>query len=549
MTIATETGMNKTGMNGLIKRMSGEYESYLCDESRVIGNADSISFPRTEIELRYALAIECARGHRVTVQGGRTGVSAGAVPNGGHILNLSRMDGITGMRRDGDGAFYIRVQPGVALSSLQSAVAAKRFDTLEWGCAARAALADFRREGTYMFAPDPTERSATIGGMAACNASGALGYKYGPTRNHISALRVMLCDGRSISLRRGACRAKGRRLELRADDGSALRLDLPSYRMPDTKNAAGYFTREDMDAMDLFIGSDGTLGVIFEIELALVKRPAEIWNAMCFFGDESDALRFVAECRRGTVENLAAVEYFDGVSLGMLRREAEGGASRIRIPEMPARRGAAVCVELHSAHKSETMEQLFYVGECLDRSGGDIYDTWVARASATAADLREMRRVIPESVNRLIAQRKSADPAINKLAADMAVPDGFLRASLIMYRSATTEADLDCAIWGHIGNNHLHVNILPRNRPDFDKGKALIAEWARRIAEMGGTVSAEHGVGKLKREALKLMYGDRHILEMSALKRAFDPKGILGAGTMLPAGAIRPGGADSRLDA
>jgi D-lactate dehydrogenase (cytochrome) len=251
----------------------------------------------------------------------------------------------------------------------------------------------------------------------------------------------------------------------------------------------------------------------------------------------------VAECRRGTVENLAAVEYFDGASLGILREEAEGGAGRIRIPEMPARRSAAVCVELHSARENEAMEQLFYVGECLDRSGGGICDTWVARASASATDLREMRRVIPESVNRLIARRKSADPAIRKLAADMAVPDGFLRASLVMYRSATTEAGLDCAIWGHIGNNHLHVNILPRNRRDFDKGKALIEEWAKRIAEMGGTISAEHGVGKLKREALKVMYGDRHILEMSALKQAFDPRGILGAGTILPAGA------DGRRDA
>jgi D-lactate dehydrogenase (cytochrome) len=145
-----------------------------------------------------------------------------------------------------------------------------------------------------------------------------------------------------------------------------------------------------------------------------------------------------------------------------------------------------------------------------------------------------MRRAIPESVNRLIALRKRADPAINKLAADMAVPDGFLRTSLVMYRSATAEEGLDCAIWGHIGDNHLHVNVLPRNKADFDRGRALIAEWAKKVTEMGGTVSAEHGVGKLKREALRIMYGEEHILEMRALKRALDPKGTLGAGTMLP---------------
>ncbi|MDR2087905.1 MAG: FAD-binding oxidoreductase [Clostridiales Family XIII bacterium] len=520
-----------------IRRMSEEYEPYLRDESRVVGYAESISFPRTEVALRYALTTECAQGGRVTVQGGRTGVSGGAVPNGGHVLNLSRMDGITGMRRDASGAFHVRVQPGVVLSRLQSAVAAKRFDASEWGYASVSALEEFRAEGAYMFAPDPTEHSATIGGMAACNASGALAYRYGSMRRHISALRVMLCDGRSLSLRRGECRAKGRDMELRADDGTLLRFPLPTYRAPDIKNAAGYFVREGMDAVDLFIGSDGTLGVIFEIELALVKRPAEIWNAMCFFDGESEALRFVAECR-GMVENLAAAEYFDGASLGILRAEAEGGAGRVRVPAMPARRGAAVCVELHSACENEAMEQLFYVGECLDRSGGGIYDTWVARASAVSAGLRELRHAIPESVNRLIAHRKQAEPAINKLAADMAVPDGFLHAALAMYRAATTESGLDCAIWGHIGNNHLHVNLLPRSREDCGKGRELLAEWARKVTEMGGTISAEHGVGKLKREALRIMYGERHILEMAALKRVFDPKGLLGAGTMLPAKTV-----------
>jgi D-lactate dehydrogenase (cytochrome) len=215
-----------------------------------------------------------------------------------------------------------------------------------------------------------------------------------------------------------------------------------------------------------------------------------------------------------------------------LREEAAGGFGPLRVPEMPARRGAAVCVELHGARREDALEQLFYVGECIDRSGGDICDTWVERGSE--GGLREMRRAIPESVNRLIAHRKQTAPAINKLAADMAVPDGFLRATLVMYRSAAAEAGLDCAIWGHIGNNHLHVNLLPRNGEEYGRGGALIREWAKRVTEMGGTISAELGVGKLKREALAIMYGDAHIREMRALKRALDPKGTLGAGTMLP---------------
>jgi D-lactate dehydrogenase (cytochrome) len=508
--------------------MSEKYEPYLRDESRAIGNAESISFPRTEVELRYALSVEYARGNRITVQGGRTGVSAGASPDGGHILNLSRMDKITGMRRDADGDFFVRVQPGVVLTRLRKAVAEKNFDTSEWGYSSLSALADFRNSGMYMFAPDPTESTATMGGMTACNASGALSYRYGSTRRHISALRVMLPCGRSISLRRGECFAEGRRLTLKSDGGDLIRLDLPTYAMPDVKNAAGYYVCDDMDATDLFIGSDGALGVIFEIELRLIRRPAYIWSSMCFFCGENDALRFVAECR-DMVESLAAIEYFDGASLDILRGEGVGGLG------LPARHGAAVCVELHNARENEAMEQLFYVGECIDRAGGDIFDTWLARSSSANARLREMRRAIPECVNRLIARRKLTEPDISKLASDMAVPDGFLRATVGMYRSAIKMAGLESAVWGHAGNNHLHVNILPRNKNEFERGKLIIAEWAKRVSEIGGTISAEHGVGKLKRDALRIMYGDPHIREMSSLKRALDPKWLLGCGNILPA--------------
>jgi D-lactate dehydrogenase (cytochrome) len=509
--------------------MSEKYESYLRDESRAIGNAESISFPRTEVELRYALSVEYARGNRITVQGGRTGISAGASPNGGHIVNLSRMDKITGMRKDADGNFFIRVQPGVVLMHLRKAVAEKKFDTSEWGYASLSALAYFQGADEYMFAPDPTESTATIGGMAACNASGALTYRYGSTRRYISALRVMLPDGRSISLRRGECFAEGRRLTLKGDGGDIIRLDLPTYTMPDVKNAAGYYACDDMDAIDLFIGSDGALGVIFEIELRLIKRPAHIWSAMCFFGGENDALRFVAKCR-DMVESLAAIEYFDGASLDILR--GEGTALGLGLP---ARHGAAVCVELHNERENEAMEQLFYVGECIDRAGGDIFDTWLARTSSANARLREMRCAIPECVNRLIARRKLTEPDISKLASDMAVPDGFLRATVSMYRAAMNMAGLESAVWGHVGNNHLHVNILPHSKGEFERGKLLITEWSKRVSEIGGTISAEHGVGKLKRDALRIMYGDPHIREMSALKRALDPKWLLGCGNILPA--------------
>ncbi|MBQ2217602.1 MAG: FAD-binding oxidoreductase, partial [Firmicutes bacterium] len=201
-----------------IERVSDEHALYLRDESRSVGKADFIAFPVCDEDVLEALAFARTNGLAVTTQGGRTGLAAGAVPGGGLVLNLSRMDKVLGVER-AEGSVLLRVQPGVLLVNLRKYVEGLR--------------------GTYgplFFPPDPTETTASIGGMTACNASGARTYFYGPTRRYVEGLRVLLADGRSVTLRRGQQSASGRRLLLRCDDGSRLFLPLPSYRMPAVKN-------------------------------------------------------------------------------------------------------------------------------------------------------------------------------------------------------------------------------------------------------------------------------------------------------------------------
>ena len=101
-----------------------------------------------------------------------------------------------------------------------------------------------------------------------------------------------------------------------------------------------------------------------------------------------------------------------------------------------------------------------------------------------------------------------------------------------MYRRTLRENGLETAVWGHVGDNHLHVNVLPRDHDDFARGKALYRQWARWVTDAGGAVSAEHGVGKLKRDFLAVMYGPDHIREMARLKRQLDPRGVLGRGNL-----------------
>ena len=247
-------------MSAAIKPFSDEFEEYGRDESRTSGEASSISFPTTEDEVRAILRKLHAEHVPITVQGARTGLAAGAVPHGGHILNTSRMNRYLGLRRDEQGRFLLRVEPGVVLSELRKQLGKKALPTAGWDQASLEAYEEFQTAPEQFFPTDPTEASACLGGMAACNASGARSYAYGPMRPHVTGLHVALPDGDLLELHRGRAHADARHLSLVTAGGRALELDLPGYTMPKTKNASGYFVSDDMDAIDLFIGACGTLG-------------------------------------------------------------------------------------------------------------------------------------------------------------------------------------------------------------------------------------------------------------------------------------------------
>ena len=521
-----------------IRPLGADFEEYLRDESRSIGEAETISFPETEEEVRAILRQLRERAEAVgtapsplTVQGARTGLAAGAVPHGGHVMNLSRMNCYLGMRRGEDGTFYLRAQPGVVLSELRKHLAGKSIPSAGWDKGSLRALAAFEKAPEQFFPTDPTETSVCLGGMAACNASGARSYRYGPMRPHVTALRVALADGDLVALHRGEVRATGRHLSLPTESGRIYELDLPTYTMPRTKNASGYFIEDDMDAVDLFIGSDGTLGVITELELALMPVPAVTWGVSCFFTNEEAALDFTMAARP-ELGCAGAFEYFDGGALDILRSQRANSAAFSSLPQLADDAACCVYVELDCEDEVQALSELTRLGSLLEATGGREADTWVARTDVDRECQRFFRHAVPESVNMLIDERRRTNPHITKLGSDMSVPDDRLHDVVALYRRTLAESGLQSAAWGHIGNNHLHVNILPRDDADYAAGKELFQGWAREVTAMGGAVSAEHGVGKLKRDFLTVMYGRDHIEEMARLKAQLDPFGQLGRGNL-----------------
>lgn len=453
------------------------YSDYLQDESRLRGTADRIAFPEAEEDLRGLLAA----GGPVTLQGARTGITGGAVPQSGLIINLSKMNRI-GEPQEG----LLTAGPGARLCDVRQ-----------------------KLKGTgWFFAPDPTEETASLGGMAACNASGARSFKYGAMRRHVEALRIVFADGSVRSIRRG--------------DPVPPQVPLPAYRPPDVKSAAGYFTGDRMDFLDLFIGSEGTLGIITELTLRLLPEPPSICALTAFLPSEAAALDFVRRLR--SAGSPAALEFFDLNALNLLRRNPD-------LPQPPPAAHTAVYAEFHGT-ESETDSGVSAAADLMSACGADPDAAWVASDPAELERLHQFRHALPEAVNQLIAERKRTWPGLTKLGTDMSVPDEHLGAVMALYRKGLERGGLEHVIFGHIGSNHLHVNILPRTPEEYERGKALYAEWAREVVRMGGSVSAEHGIGKLKRDFLRLMFGERGIEQMRMLKAHFDPAGRLNPGNL-----------------
>jgi len=586
--------------------------SYLSDESRLPGAAEKIFFPQSEGDLAAILLAARSEKKTVTVSGGRTGITGGAVPQGGWLVSTEKMNLVLGLRFDEQrGCFFLRCQPGLTLEALNKMIEKKDFGSENnWTQEAKAALELFKKSGKWRFAPDPTEASATIGGMIACNASGARTLHYGPTRNHVSALRVVLADGSVLNIKRGEYFAdtKGACITGQQDDGGpaapragslpelgqgsvaterdghlitdtlracvngtcatgAFQLVLPngeerdgkipSYKMPVVKNAAGYFSKPGMDLLDLFIGSEGTLGIVTEIELALVRPPAEILGVIAFFPSEENALDFVRAARRENLgragqpcpagsdggtggpalpnKNLSekplALEYFDFQALNLLRDQKLKLGAASEIPALPETAHTAIYIELPTTEGSleKTAEELMAL---LEACGSSADTAWTAISPEETEKLKKFRHALPETINQRIGERAAKCPGLTKLGTDFAVPDNLLNDLFALYRQTLGKTSLDYVIFGHIGNNHVHVNILPKNLDEYGRGKEIYLQLAQAIVKWGGTVSAEHGIGKIKRKFLELMYGSKGIEEMRAVKRVFDPEGKINPGNM-----------------
>ena len=491
----------------ITKTQPEEIQSFLADSSNMQGGyASRVVFPENIEDVAAILAQSTSDGTPVSIAGAGTGLVGGRVPFGGTVLATDRLNEIKEIVSDEHGGWAV-AGAGVVLADFQRAVSSR---------------------GLF-YPPDPTEWSCYMGGTAATNASGPRTFKYGPTRGFIRRLKIALATGDVLDLRRGEHHADSNgRIHLPVSHGRSIDAQLPTYRMPLTrKHASGYFVAPGMDVIDLFIGSEGTIGVITEIEVVLLPAPQNVLSGVVFFKDEENLLSFVDDVRSHSLRTreakkeygieARALEYFDCNSLRFLRSDyslisqsAEG----------------AVFFEQETTGDTEDKLMPAWL-ELIERHHALADESWFATNEPDRQRLREFRHVLPVRINEWLSHHEQ-----RKISTDMAVSDDAFPRMLDFYKSTLRESGLEYVIFGHIGDNHVHVNILPRDDIEAASARQIYLRFIRRAVAVGGTVSAEHGIGKLKREYLCELYGERQLIEMASLKRAFDPACILGRGNM-----------------
>jgi D-lactate dehydrogenase (cytochrome) len=520
--------------------VESRYASYLSDESGLgPGRAQIVFFPATERQIVDFLREMNTRKIPVTISGARTGIVGGAVPEGGALLSLDKMNRIVGILWDEKSSEWrITVEPGIRLKELHERIERKDLQGAHvvssdpsWRDLPRF-LSD---PNQYFYAPDPTEDSASLGGTVATDASGARTYHFGRTRRYVRMLRIVLATGDVLEIHRGEQIFDSIRLfRLRLLDGSDKTVQIPSYESPQVKSSAGYLSTENMDLIDLFIGAEGTLGVVTLIEVALAVKPKHTAMFLAFFPSEDDAVGFAIRTRSLQTSNakltVHSIEYFDSNCLSLLRRMKLEGKLKTGITLPTAESSAAILCEFSYHDLPAAVQSL---QPPLEEFGSSLNNSISAVEEQGMEQLRELRHAVPEAVNKIVAERKMRIAGMHKIGTDTSVPDEKLVTMLKSYTEMLRAANLEHYVLGHIAENHLHVNMLPKNQKELVEAERLAVEMAREAVALGGTVSAEHGIGKMKTRLLQIMFSDSEINQMLSTKRALDPNLILNLGNMI----------------
>jgi len=510
-------------------------EICLHDESYFKGKAKYFFRAENKKELVDAVKYCYEHGLTMTFQGSRTSITGASAPLSDVVFDLSCLNHILGMRKS-DGTYRVIVEAGLTLGDLQAALAAKSFETSSWDEESRETLRRFTAEQRQVFPITPTETMASLGGMFMCNAGGMDSDIVGSMVDSVEAVELLTADGRLLTIRRE---------DAEMDDGDFSEMLSAVIRDHSMAHSAviGRFLPEDgKGPLEFLAGTEGVYGVVTELTLTLCPAAEGSWGILAFFFEEDSCAGFCEKMLQRPLAGsvLIGLEFYDQKALQIITAFRKETGRLAALPEIDQRAAAAVYLELAERDPGVSMEDdLFDILELLTEYGVEEQMTWAGTGRTEINKFRDLRHVLPQAVNEIVARKNSLCPEVIKLSTDFQTPKRRFREWLNRLRTDARREELPVVIFGHVRRQHLHCNFLCDDAAQVERAKELICQWARMTLEDGGRIMSENGIGKTKRYLVDRFASEEEKRELIAIKRMFDEKWLLNPGNVLSEDALK----------
>ena len=435
---------------------------YSHDEMAIYGKAapEAVCLVESTEEVSEIMKICNANRIPITVRGAGTGLVGGCVPvHGGIVLSTERMNQILSFDMKN---LVVHIQPGVLLCDLAASALSRGL----------------------MYPPDPGEKTATVGGNVSTNAGGMRAVKYGVTRDYVLAMTVVLPSGEIVKLGKTVC-----------------------------KTSSGY------SLLHLMIGSEGTLGVITELTLKLIPKPAMDVSLILPFSDIATAIAAVPAIKLANI---------DPQSIEFMERDiVDSSAAFTGNAVFPTvvngkEAGAYILVTLVGNNEAELTGKMDKLGEVAEQVGAyDVLVVWTDNLKKDVWAARSAFLTVIEADTKLLDEM------------DVVVPVDRIAEFLVYTHEEAGKHGITIRSFGHAGDGNLHIYCCSNDLEEEEfkrRAKAVMDQCYKKCTEFGGQVSGEHAIGHAKKEYLHESVGDTAYALMSAIKAVFDPNGILNPG-------------------
>lgn len=450
------------------------------EDTMMRGSPDAVLVARDEKDAIDALIYCNANKISVTFCGSQTSMTGASVPLEGLLISTEKLEGVQDIREE-DGEMVVVTRAGTVVADLQKTVS----------------------DAGHFYPVAPTSRDeCRIGANVNTNATGEDSYKYGPVREYVKRIELVLPNGEKRILER----QKGEKLSWE-------------------RNRAGYFIDWE-NPLDLIIGSEGTLGFVSNVTLKLTRPPSDFFSALLPFPSNWDALNFVLDTALiGNKLDPRTLELIDSGALEIMKT-AEG------FPEIPSDIKALLYVKQEYKNDDEKDRFLQMWFEKTIAAGCREFENFIfiAQTFKEKENFRLWRHRIPEVANE--HGRDYWNVGGGKIGTDWWVPLQNLREMMEYFYKISDETLLPYMGYAHIGSGHPHTNYLAKNPEEKKRAHDALILCCKKAVELGGGVAGEHGIGKLHTDLLSIQYSKNVIEKMKKWKLEYDPNWILGKGNI-----------------